>query len=144
MEHEIIYQMSSLDNLRTIETANVRWLEYHEDYNLFCRHLQACGQKPVTEEQWSSFRDEGTTYCGLILEGEMVARAAVERYSDTAWESADVRVVRSERSKGHAKQVVCFVTKYILLNGRMATCRTLESNLAMKKVIQSTGFTLKQ
>ena len=140
VENEILYQLDSLDDLIFIPTKNVYWLECSKDYQLYCKHLIACNQKPKTLDMWQSICEENISYCGLILNGEMVARAAVERYSPTKWETADVRVVHNERNKGYAKQVVYFVTKYILENNRLATCRTLDSNVAMKNVIHSIGF----
>jgi len=56
------------------------------------------------------------------------------------WETADVRVWRSERNKNYAKQICHFVTKFILENDKIAACRTEEDNLAMRHVITALGF----
>ena len=76
----------------------------------------------------------------MFENGIPVARACVEKYSNEAWEVADVRVVKSYRNKGFAYRVSLFVLKYILDNGKTATIRTEEDNYSMQRVISKLGF----
>jgi len=141
---EILYQINSLSELNKIINDNdviIRWLKMPDDYDLFCEHLRE--QYPGREfflEDWLKWEEQGTPYCGLFKSGKMVARAAAEKYLEDTWETADVRVWLSERGNGYAKQICHFVTKFILENNKIATCRTEEDNLAMQHVINALGF----
>ena len=136
---EIIYQYPSrtADNR---ESSSIRWLE-HNDLHVFNAHLEACGQRPISDALWTSIWEEGTVYCGLFVDGHMVARACVEKYSERKWEVADVRTVNCFRNRGFAFQVSHFVLQYILSQHKEATIRTEADNLAMQKVIARLGFT---
>ena len=136
---EIVY-MYIFQGTETInDSTSVRWLSMKE-LRLFNEHLLLCGQDPLPEETWYKLYDEGTIYCVLFENGIPVARACVEKYSNEAWEVADVRVVKSYRNKGFAYRVSLFVLKYILDNGKTATIRTEEDNYSMQRVISKLGF----
>jgi len=141
---EILYQMGSLNELTQIKIDDgiiIRWLKMPEDYDLFCEHLrERYPEKVFPIEDWLRWETQGTPYCGLIKDGKMVARAAAEKYLADTWETADVRVWVAERGKGYAKQICYFVTKFILENNKIVTCRTEEHNTAMQKVIKALGF----
>ncbi len=89
---------------------------------------------------WDEVCEEGTLYCLLFEKGTPVARACVEKYSEEAWEIADVRVVKSFRNRGFACEVCSFVLQYILDNNKNATIRTEEDNYPMQRVIEKLGF----
>lgn len=110
------------------------------EYAVFCTHLALCGQRALDESDWKGIYDEGTIYCGLFVNGEMVARACVEKYSLNAWEVADVRTAALHRGKGYARAVCAFALDYILSQGKTATIRTEEDNAAMRRVIERLGF----
>jgi len=145
---EIIYQIDNIEKLkyfRIEETAEIRWLELPSDLYSIC--LFSKDRKPdmVFDEKESlksfqEWHDNGCMYCAIFAEGRIVAMAAVEKYSDDKWETADVRVLRAERNKGYAKQICYFVTKYILEHGYSATCRTEDDNISMQRVIHALGF----
>ena len=120
-------------------TEAVRWLDSLE-YEVFVRHLALCGQKPLAREDWDELEGEGTSYCGLFEDGEMVARAAVERYSEEYWEVADVRTAKAYRNRGYAEAVCRYVMRLILECGRTPTIRTEDDNAAMRRVIAKLGF----
>ncbi len=120
---------------------NVRWLTC-DDYDIFCDHLNLCGQRILEKAKWEQAYAEGTIYCGLFYDGKMVCRGCVEKYSQNAWEIGDVRTVLQYRGNGYAHQVCSFVLKYILQQGRTATMRTEEDNRAMQKVITDLGFSV--
>lgn len=120
--------------------SDIRWLSADE-YTVFRMHLGLCGQKPLPESSWAKIIEEGTVYCGLFAEDMMVGRACVEKYSPNAWEVADVRVAKPYRNRGYACRLCHFVLSYILSQGKAATIRTEEDNLAMRRVIEKLGFT---
>ena len=119
--------------------VDVRWLAPSE-YEVFARHLALCGQKPLPKEDWDTNETDGITYCGLFADGEMVARAVVERYSEECWEVSDVRTVKAYRNRGYADAVCRFVMRLILDSGRTPTIRTEDDNAAMRRVIEKLGF----
>ena len=135
---EIIYQ-SPTQSAAAPKAEAIRWLTA-EDLDVFNSHLRDCGQNPISDTVWTMIQEEGTIYCGLFIGNEMVARACVEKYSESKWEVADVRTVKLHRSRGYASEVCSFVLQYILANNRIATIRTEASNLAMQKVIAKLGF----
>ncbi len=124
-----------------VTSQTIRWLTV-DDYDLFCEHLNLCGQRILDQAAWERAYAEGTVYCGLFLGGKIVCRACVEKYSSHAWEVGDVRTALPYRGNGYAHQVCSFVLKSILQQGRTATIRTEEDNLAMKKVITDLGFSI--
>ena len=125
----------------TAPNPAVRWLSVRE-YDVFCAHLALCGQRALDESDWKEMYDEATIYCGLFVNGEMVARAGVEKYSLNAWEVADVRTAAPHRGKGYAFAVCAFVLDYILSQGKTATIRTEEDNVKMQRVIEKLGFSM--
>ena len=141
---EILYQINSLTKLNKIsfdDDVIIRWLNMPADYELFCEHLrERYPDREFPIEDWLKWEEQGTPYCGLIKNRKMIARAAAEKYLEDKWETSDVRVWVSERGNGYAKQICYFVTKFILENNKIATCRTEEDNIAMQKVIHALGF----
>lgn len=135
---ETVYFYPKAEQTGTL-SSHIRWLGADE-HELFGRHLKLCGQKmELTAEKWRAW-NENATYCGLFVDGEMVARACVERYSPDRWEVADVRVAREHRNRGYAGNVCAFVLDYILSAGKTATIRTEDANLPMRRVIARLGF----
>ena len=137
---EILYFAKLSDDNFVID-QNVRWLTV-DDYELFCEHLKLCGQHVLERTKWKQVYSDGTKYCGLFINGKMVCRACVEKYSLNVWEVGDVRTARLYRGKGYAHQVCSFVLKYILKQGKTATIRTENDNKVMKKVITDLGFSI--
>lgn len=117
----------------------IRWLTV-QDYSIFAHHLELCGQKPISEETWGKIYREGTVYCGMFENENMIARACIEIISPEQWEIADVRVVKEFRGQGCAFQICRFVLSYILSNNKTPTIRTKDTNYPMQKVIANLGF----
>lgn len=136
---EILYKKTEQAE-RQLAFSDIRWLSADE-YSIFSTHLALCGQKPLPESVWAEIYEEGTIYCGLFVEERMVGRACVEKYSQNAWEVADVRVAKPYRNRGYAYRLGHFVLSYILSQGKTATIRTEGDNFAMQKVIEKLGFT---
>jgi RimJ/RimL family protein N-acetyltransferase len=145
---EILYQIDNIDKLKKFylqEESTIKWLNLQKD--LYSVYLFSKDRKPdiifdekelfETFQKWSA---NGCIYCAIFADERIVGMAAVEKYSEDKWETADVRVIRSERNKGYAKQICYFVTKFILDSGHIATCRTEEDNIPMQKVIHALGF----
>jgi len=145
---EILYQIDSIQKLAKFypeKNVEIRWIKLPDD--LYAVHLFYTDREPgIVFDERASFElfqkwfENGCIYCAAFVDGCVVAMAAVEKYSSDKWETADVRVMRSERGKSYAKQICYFVTKFILDNGRIATCRTEEDNISMQRVIYSLGF----
>lgn len=136
---EIIYQYPLKTTIH-LENSSIHWLDA-DDFDVFNRHLADCGQRSVNSALWSQIQESGTIYCGLFIGSNMVARACVEKYSDTKWEVADVRTVKAFRNRGFAFQTCNFILQYILAHEKTATIRTEEDNWAMQHVIAKLGFT---
>jgi hypothetical protein len=118
----------------------VRWLDWDQDYPLAQAMWPA--SSPLTQEIWREAQQQKYMY-GALIEGQQIqAMAAVWKYSDTAWEVAAVRTRRGIRRRGYAKAVVSFVTAYILVGGRLATCSMAGDNIAMQRTAESIGFYL--
>jgi predicted GNAT family acetyltransferase len=85
---------------------------------------------------------EGLTDAGVIEDGAVVARAARLTYSDDAWELAGVFTMPERRGVRLSRSVCSFVTDAILKAGKLATCHTGRTNVAMRIVAESLGYTL--
>ena len=134
---EIIYRFPGSETVNP--SPNIRWLS-RNDLPLFNEHLTLCGQRNLEERNWNEIYEEGTIYCLLFADGVPTARACVEKYSDDAWEVADVRVAQAFRNRGFAYWVCSWVLGYILEHGKIATIRTEEDNNSMQRVIDKLGF----
>jgi RimJ/RimL family protein N-acetyltransferase len=123
---------------RPVPATRARWLEPEADYAA-ARALWA----PFTDlgrAEWLDFWTQGYAYCGIFEQGALVARAAVWRYSDGAWELAAVFVVPERRRRGLAKEVCSLATARILDAGRLATCSTRADNAAMRRTAAALGY----
>ena len=134
---EIIYYYYGAPAAPT--AARIRWLQ-RGDLQSFNHHLFLCEQNPLDAKTWDSIYNEGTMDCLLFVDNLPVARACVEKYSETMWEVADVRVVKAYRNNGFAGEVSRYVTNYIVSHGKTATIRTEEDNFPMQRVIVRLGF----
>jgi RimJ/RimL family protein N-acetyltransferase len=145
---EILYQIDNIEILKKFypeQKSKIRWIKLPDD--LYALHLFSLDRKPdavFNEKESLEFfqkcNENGDIYCAIFAGERIVATAAVEKYSEDKWETGSVRVLRSERNKGYAKQICYFVTKFILDSGYTATCRTGEDNISMQKVINALGF----
>ena len=72
--------------------------------------------------------------------GKIIARAAIWKYSQTAWEVAAVSTLPAHRGKGYGTMVVEHCTAMILKSGKIATCTTSDTNTAMRRVAEKAGF----
>ena len=140
--------MNSLSELNKIpqdDYITIKWLKMPDDYELFCEHLRDFSiDRKFSIDLWVKWEEWGTSYCGLIKNGKIVASATVEKYLEDKWETGDVRVWKSERRNGYAKQICYFVTKFILENNKIATICTEEDNIPMQHVINALGFKKQQ
>lgn len=116
----------------------VRWLDWEQDLEM-ARELWGMEPEPF-RGMWNEAREQGYQYCAVIEEGKIIARAAVWRYSDTAWELAAVFVREDHQRRGYGKSVCSCATATILDAGRIATCHTRTDNLAMRRTAESIGF----
>ena len=138
---EILYKYLSREQRELNSSLCIKWLDKNE-LQTFNNHLELCGQAVIGNTLWDKIYDEGTIYAGLFVDGKMVARACVEKYSDFYWEVGDVRVAISYRNRGYAHEICIFVLNYIISQHKIPTIRTEEKNVIMQKTIEDLGFTL--
>jgi RimJ/RimL family protein N-acetyltransferase len=128
----------TVTTFRPCQVYPVRWLDWDADFE------RAQGlwpmDFPLTHEVWEEAREAGYRYCGVVEGETLVACAAVWRYSDAAWEVAAVCTREAYRRQGYGRAVVSFATAHILAQGRVATCHTAVTNLAMRRVAARVGF----
>lgn len=143
-QEEIIFEINNISELKEYKLNHKIELANRQSFN---KHLRLC--KPIhkrlffkgaSKKDWESWLNEGTEYYLLFIADKPVARCAIERYSNTAWEAADVKTALNYRNKGLSKEVVSFVTRKILEQGKAATCSTMPDNYPMLKVIASLGY----
>ena len=133
---EIHYRLTSYDGQPC--NSKIEWLDEnnHEKFNA---HLLLAGQGSISEDVFRGFY-KFARYCLLYHDGLPIARGAVEPISEQAWEASDIRTAKEYRGRGFAKETLRFLSRYIIENGKMATCYTEEDNIAMQKVIKSVGY----
>lgn len=143
----IIFQINDISEFTEFkQTHEIRKLGVN-DRKLFNKHLKLCknGVKKLfysgmSEKDWLDMLEAGTDVFLLFDNGKPVARCCIERIDDNTLEAADVRTAKKYRRNGYSKQLVSYVTKLILSEGKKATCRTTADNTPMLKVIDSVGF----
>ena len=130
------YEME-MSNFKPVNYKNVRWLRKDENY-LMKEFWN------MTDETWNASEIAGYTYCAVVEDDRILSVAAVWKYSDESWEVAAVNTGKGYENRGLAKQVVSFVTEYILKSGRKVTLTTDKENKAMRKVAEDLGFEPKE
>lgn len=144
---EIIFEIDNVSELNITKQNNKIKCISKDELNLFNKHLKLCKPwyqriffKGMSETDWENLSEEGIEYYLLFTDDKPVARCAIEKYSDTAWEAADVKTVTKYRNRGLSKELVSFVTRKILEENKVATCSTMPNNSPMLNVIRSLGF----
>jgi len=146
---EIAYELKDIENLNKPEVPDdviIRWQKVPDDYPAIYEYwLDRNPDSKYNLEEWVEWMekeksDNSCFYCAAFKNGKVVAIGSVEKYSEDKWETAFVRTLIAERGKGYARMVCYFVTKYILENGKIATCHTEEDNYPMQNVIKFLGF----
>ena len=111
-----------------------------DDAEIYNDHLKLCGQSKISEAEWQEICADGTVYYLLYEKGLPVARAAIEKLSDEAWEIADVRTAKQFRNRGFSETICRYVISQILSENKNVTIRTESYNLSMLRVIEKLGF----
>lgn len=133
--------------IKVPKKVEIRYLEMPQDLEAYQKHLQDHDPDykipPRVLRSWDKTGPFGikAQYIGLFVKEEMIARGCIERYSENAWEAADIRVVKRFRGKDYGKMITRHITMEILSQGRVATCRTKETNLVMQHILQALGYT---
>ena len=135
---EIIYQLKQYVDVP--HHSNIVWLSENE-MNKFNEHLVLVGQKPGNDDWLKVIYKAGIArYCLLYHDGLPVARGAIEPLNDDVWEAADMRTAKAYRGRGFAKEMLRFLSQYIIEHGKIASCRTEDDNKSMQAVIKSIGY----
>lgn len=146
-EKEILFGMNDISELNEIpQTHEIRCIGINER-RVFNKHLRLCKPKNkrlffrgASQSDWKKWYNENTEYYLLFVDDKPVSRCAIEKYSSDAWEAADVKTAPEYRNRGYSKEIVAYVTKKILEQGKTATCRTQKNNLPMLKVMETIGY----
>ena len=125
---------------RPVPVVSARWLDPYRDYE-FARAMWASFME-LSREEWLGFWEQGYDYCGIVDKGLLVARAAIWRYSDGAWELASVGTMPEYRRRGLATEVCSLATSRIVTADRLATCNTRMDNIPMQRTAAAIGFAL--
>ena len=135
----MVYFSCTKDTFIPSEMTRVQWLQKDLDYEVAQWYWQQL-QSPMTYKTWITAHAYGYQYAVIMEEDKPITCAGVWRFSDAAWEVAAVSTLAPYRNRGYAKQVVSFVTAYILGANRLATCSTNDENTAMIATAKSIGF----
>jgi predicted GNAT family acetyltransferase len=122
-------------SFQPLQRHPVRWLEWEQD-----EPLVQDFRPEQTPAGWQEAREESFQYCTVVEHSQLLALAAVWRYSEDAWEVASVYTRPEARGRGYAQAVVSFVTATILSAGKRATCSAASDNPAMQRVAECVGF----
>jgi len=122
-----------------VDTHRVQWLQKDVDYGL-ARDYWQNSRSPLTHPTWIMAHSIGYQYAAILDQEQVISLAGVWRFSDSAWDVAAVSTLEPFQRQGFAKQVVSFVTAYILDANHLATCSTGDTNLAMIATARSVGF----
>jgi predicted GNAT family acetyltransferase len=133
------YFYCTKQGINLLKLEEIRWLDPDEDYELSRQYWAAFGQK-LSQFTWKTANNYGYQYAGFIIENVIISIAAAWKFSDKVWEVAAVSTLEAYRRLGYSKQVVMFVTKYIIDSGRLASCSTNDNNLPMTATALSIGF----
>jgi len=137
-----------LGQLIDFPSEHVRWLCLPEDFAM----LQANYLYRAEEAQDSKLTDFARRmtpadfpanqwkFCAWVEGGEILAMAGILVMTDSIWEIAAVWTHPQYRGRGCAKALCAFAARYILEQGRRATCATARKNTAMRRVMQGIGM----
>lgn len=126
-----------LANFKPVFSGKVRWLG-EDDF----RYMNEFWNMSL--ETWNGAKEAGYTYCSIIEDDKIVSVAAFWKYSQDRWEAAAVNTRNGFENRGLAKQVVSFVTNYILIQNKIPTLTTREDNIPMRKIAEALGFKQKE
>ena len=131
------------NTLRPAPTGSVRWLDRDADYPLAADYWRRIGSS-LSRKDWDEAHTEyryrfAARSAAVIVDGTIIATAALLPFSDWACEVAAVSTDPLWRCRGYGKAVVSFVTAEILSAGRIATCVTQDENQPMIKTAHSVG-----
>lgn len=144
MDEPDVAYVCDLQSFRPVQTHDVRWLDADNDFDLLARFHSArdASRRPYTRADASKWRETGFTDAGVVEGGVLTSRAALWTYSDDSWELAGVFTTPHARRTGRSRSVCTFVTAAILQGGKLATCHTARTNVAMRRLAESLGYSL--
>lgn len=132
-------KLDSLEQLKIFPSDKVRWLDIPNDFSLIKAYYESVLNCEITESDFSS---DQWKCCAMFENGEIVAFAGALFMTDRNWEIGAVSTQPKYENKGCATIVCSFIAKYILENGKQATCNTRIENHGMQKVMQKIGMVM--
>lgn len=132
------------DSFRGSTHNSVLEFDAYENYELLNEFFGSFDKSLMCSKE--EYFDDGIDYdiwddYVILEDGKIVARAGIWKYSQTAWEVAGVSTLPEYRCKGYGEMVVSHCTAIILNNGKIATCTTRDTNIAMRRTAEKVGFT---
>lgn len=130
-------KLDTREQLTIYSPDDIRWLDTASDFpkieSYYAKALGATIRKADFDEaRWK--------VCALLQNGEILCFAGVLFMTDKNWEIGAVSTHPHHRGQGFAKRVCAFAARYILENGRQATCNTAADNFAMQAVMRAIGM----
>jgi len=137
MEQYYSCKLDNLEQLKIYTSDKVRWLDISNDFPLIKKYYKIVSNSEINESDFSS--DEWKV-AALFENDEIAAFAGVLYMTDKNWEIGAVSTQPLYQNKGYATILCSFVAKYILENGKQATCNTKIENSPMKKIMEKIGM----
>ena len=130
-------KLDALEQLTLLPDDGVRWLDLDADFAMIAAHYRACFGTEIARADF----DEGLwRVCALVEDGVIRSFGGAMYMTETNWEIGAVSTCPEFRGRGYARRVCSFVARYILENGKQATCNTAADNHAMSEVMRAIGM----
>ena len=125
------------EQLNYYPSNKVRWLDLDSEFEMVREYYSLISSVDINKED---FIDPQWKMCALVDDEKILAYAGVLFMTHSNWEIGAVSTHPEQRNKGYAKNVCSFIAKFILENGKQATCNTDINNHAMRKVMTDIGM----
>jgi len=125
----------SMDDDVLLFDAYKNYEQLNEYFGTFDKNLM-CSK----EEYFDGFDYDTWDDYVIIENGKIISRVGIWKYSDTEWEVAGVATLPEYCCRGYGERIVTHCIAIILACGRIATCTTKDTNVAMQRTAEKAGF----
>ncbi len=141
-ETSMLHYICSKETFHPSIQYPVRWLDSVNDFELGRQLFEIAEQDSEPLQRiWSDVEKWGYQFCAVVEHDIIIAKAAIWRYSEPAWDLASVGVMNENNMlRSFGKSVCSFVTSAILDADQIATCSTGSYNTAMQRTAESIGY----
>ena len=130
-------KLDLLEQLVLFPENGICWLDLDVDFPMVEEYYRVVFG---TEIRRADFDDGQWRVCALTEDGVIRAFCGVMYMTQSNWEIGAVSTHPEYRDRGYARRVCSFAARYILENGKQATCNTTVDNHAMIKVMRAIGM----